>query len=261
VVAVAVGRRRLADQLGEAGAERAERRTADGQAHVGDGEVAAAQQCLRPLDAPRHQVRVRRLAVRLTELPGEVRGGHQRGPGEHGDVERARVLAVYQVAGPAQPREVGELLWRHYASVTAAGIINRCADPVAGKLLSGIAAGNPARARKILEMVTTERAARLLDQMSSLAAASALSLPTPTGAVRMLGQADDLTAAGVLLEMSAPSAAGLVTAMDADRAVKLLGQAAPVTVAGILRNVPAERRRLLLSRLSEPFRSLVARHL
>ena len=87
------------------------------------------------------------------------------------------------------------------------------------------------------------------------------SLPTPTGAVRMLGQADDLTAAGVLLEMSAPSAAGLVIAMDADRAVKLLGQAAPVTVAAILRNVPADRRRLLLNRLSEPFRSLVVRHL
>ena len=41
----------------------------------------------------------------------------------------------------------------------ATGIINRCADPVAGKLLSGIAAGKPGRARKILEMVTTERGA------------------------------------------------------------------------------------------------------
>ena len=143
----------------------------------------------------------------------------------------------------------------------AAGIINRCADPVAGKLLSGIAAGKPARARKILEMVTTERAGRLLDQMSSLAAASALSLPTPTGAVRMLGQADDLTAVGVLLEMSAPSAAGLIVALDAERAVKLLGQAAPVTVAGILRNVPGDRRRLLVNQLPEPFRSLVGRHL
>jgi eukaryotic-like serine/threonine-protein kinase len=143
----------------------------------------------------------------------------------------------------------------------AAGIINRCADQVAGKLLSGIAADKPTKARKILEMVTTERAGRLLDQMSSLAAAAALSLPTPTGAVRMLGQADDLTAAGVLLEMSAPSAAGLVMAMDAERAVRLLGQAAPVTVAGILRNVPGDRRRLLLNQLSEPFRSLVVRHL
>ena len=143
----------------------------------------------------------------------------------------------------------------------AAGIINRCADPVAGKLLSGIAAGKPARARKILEMVTTERAGLLLDQMSSLAAASALSLPTPTGAVRMLGQADDLTAVGVLLEMSAPSAAGLIVALDAERAVKLLGQAAPVTVAGILRNVPGDRRRLLVNQLPEPFRSLVGRHL
>ncbi len=156
-------------------------------------------------------------------------------------------------------RAVTDLL--SLGETAAAGIINRCADPVAGKLLSGIAAGKPARARKILEMVTTERAGRLLDQMSSLAAASALSLPSPTGAVRMLGHADDLTAAGVLLEMSAPSAAGLITAMDAERAAKLLGQAAPVTVAAILRNVPGDRRRLLLNQLTEPFRALVARHL
>jgi len=139
----------------------------------------------------------------------------------------------------------------------AAGIVNRCDDLVAGKLLSGIAAAKPARARKILEMVTTERAGRLLDQMSSPAAASALALPTPTGAVRVLGQADDLTAAGVLLEMTPQHAAGLVMAMDAGRAVKLLGQAAPVTVAGILRNVPAGRRQVLLSQFAEPFRALV----
>jgi protein kinase-like protein len=147
------------------------------------------------------------------------------------------------------------------AETPAARIINQCADPVAGKLLSGIAAGEPARVRKILEMVTTERAGRLLDHMSSLAAASALSLPTPTGAVRVLGQADDLTATGVLLEMKAPSAAGLMMVMDTERAAKLLGQAAPVTVADILRNVPSGRRHALLSRLPEPFRSLVARHL
>jgi flagellar motility protein MotE (MotC chaperone) len=147
------------------------------------------------------------------------------------------------------------------AETTVARIINRCADPVAGKLLSGIAADQPARVRKILEMVTTERAGRLLDHMSSLAAASALSLPTPTGAVRVLGQADDLTATGVLLEMSAPSAAGLVMVMDTERAVKLLGHAAPVTVAAVLRNVPRDRREAVLSRLPQLFRSLVARHL
>jgi len=143
----------------------------------------------------------------------------------------------------------------------AAGVINRCDDPVAGKLLTGIAADEPATARKILEMVTTERAGRLLDHMSSLAAAAALSLATPTGAVRVLAQADDLTATGVLLEMRAPTAAGLLMAMDAERGVKLLGHAAPATVAGILRNVPASRRQALLKKLPEPSRSLVAKHL
>jgi Mg/Co/Ni transporter MgtE len=97
--------------------------------------------------------------------------------------------------------------------------------------------------------------------MSSLAAASALSLPTSTGAVRVLGQADDLTVAGVLLEMEASSAARLIMAMDTERGAKLLGQAAPVTVADILRNLPALRRTALMNRLAEPFRSLVARHL
>ena len=143
----------------------------------------------------------------------------------------------------------------------AAGIINRCGDPVAGKLLSGIAADEPATVRKILEMVTTERAGRLLDHMSSLAAAAALSLATPTGAVRVLAQADDLTATGVLLEMRAPTAAGLIMAMDAERGVKLLGHAAPATVADILRNVPDSRRQALLKKLPEPSRSLVAKHL
>jgi Mg/Co/Ni transporter MgtE len=156
-------------------------------------------------------------------------------------------------------RAVTDLL--NLAETTVARIINRCADPVAGKLLSGIAADQPARVRKILEMVTTERAGRLLDHMSSLAAASALSLPTPTGAVRVLGQADDLTATGVLPEMSAPSAAGLIMVMDTERAVKLLGHAAPVTVAAVLRNVPRDRREAVLSRLPQVFRSLVGRHL
>jgi hypothetical protein len=143
----------------------------------------------------------------------------------------------------------------------AAGIINRCDDPVAGKLLSGIAAEEPARARKILEMVTTERAGRLVDHMSSLAAASALSLPTATGAVRVLAHADDPTVVGVLLEMPARNAAGLIMGMDSERAVKVLAQAAPVTVAGILRNTPADRRHVLLNQLPKPFRALVTRDL
>jgi hypothetical protein len=163
------------------------------------------------------------------------------------------------VSGCPTDRAVTDLL--NLGETAAARIINRCADPVAGKLLSGIAADRPARVRKVLEMVTTERAGRLLDHMSSLAAASALSLPTPTGAARVLGQADDLTATGALLEMSAPTAAGLIMVMDTDRAVKLLGHAAPATVAGILRNVPRDRREVVLSRLPQLFRSLVARNL
>jgi hypothetical protein len=35
-------------------------------------------------------------------------GGHQRSTGERGDLKRARVLAVDQIAGAAQMGEVGE---------------------------------------------------------------------------------------------------------------------------------------------------------
>ena len=63
VVAVAVGARRLADELGETRAERAQRRTSDRHADLGDAEVASPQERLRPLDASGHQIAVRRLAV------------------------------------------------------------------------------------------------------------------------------------------------------------------------------------------------------
>ena len=103
---------RHADQLGEAGAERAQRRAADREADLGDAEVAAAQQRHRALDAPRHQVGVRRLAVGEPELAAEVPGRHVHAAGERLDVQRLRVLPVDPVADAAQPREVAQVLRR-----------------------------------------------------------------------------------------------------------------------------------------------------
>ena len=63
------GRRWAAPRpVGEAGAEGAQRGAADREADLGDAEVATAQQRHRALDAPRHEVAVRRLAVREPEL-------------------------------------------------------------------------------------------------------------------------------------------------------------------------------------------------
>jgi tRNA A-37 threonylcarbamoyl transferase component Bud32/flagellar motility protein MotE (MotC chaperone) len=141
----------------------------------------------------------------------------------------------------------------------AANIVNRCDDPVGGKLLSAIAADHPARARKILEMVTVDRAGLLLDHMSSVAAASALSLPPSATAVRVLGRADTPTVVGALSEMPPHSAASVVLAMDEPRAVEVLGHATPATVAAILRNVSlAGRGQALLDRLPGRFRGLLA---
>ena len=107
-----VGAGRHADQLGEAGAEGAQRRTADRETDLGDAQVATAQQRHRALDPPRHQIAVRRLAVRQPELPAEMPGRHVRAAGERLDVQRLRVFAVDAVAHAAQPREVLEALLR-----------------------------------------------------------------------------------------------------------------------------------------------------
>ncbi len=77
-----------------------------------------AQQRHGALDAPGHQVGVRRLAVGGTELAREVCGRHQRMRREGRHIEGARVLPVDQVTSPAQVREVGELLGRHATTVS-----------------------------------------------------------------------------------------------------------------------------------------------
>lgn len=102
VVAGAVRRWRLTDELGEPCAEGAEARPADRQANVCHAQVTPAQHGLCPLDPPGHEVGVRRLGVRLAEAAAEVRRRHQGCAGERRHVERLRVLSVHLVACPAQ---------------------------------------------------------------------------------------------------------------------------------------------------------------
>src|SRR5215218_9850897 len=103
---------RHTDQFGEASAEGAQRRAADREADLGDAEVATTQQRHRALDAPRHQIGVRRLAVGAPELAAEVPGRHVHAAGERLDVQWLGVLPVDPVANAAQPREVAQVV--HY---------------------------------------------------------------------------------------------------------------------------------------------------
>src|SRR5664279_2117337 len=107
-----IGPGRHTDQFGEATAEGAQRRAADRETDLGDTEVATTQQRHRALDAPRHQVALRRLAVGEPELAAEVPSRHVRAAGERLDVQRLRVLPVDPVADAAQPREVAQVLLR-----------------------------------------------------------------------------------------------------------------------------------------------------
>jgi hypothetical protein len=105
-----VGAGRHTDQLGEAAAEGAQRRAADREADLGDTEVATTQQRHRALDASRHQIAIRRLAVGAPELAAEVPGRHIHAAGERLDVQWVDVLPVDPVANPAQPRKVAQVL-------------------------------------------------------------------------------------------------------------------------------------------------------
>lgn len=169
--------------------------------------------------------------------------------------------AAEMIAKWPSDRAVADLLAME--ETEAANIINRCGDTDAGRLLSAIATEQAALARKFLDMVTADRRGRLLNHMSSPAAASVLVLPTLTGAVRAVVRAHDTTIVGVLSEMASASAASLVTALADDnegRAVEVLGHAAPATVAGILRHVvPVTRRQRLVSQLPARFQQLVAK--
>jgi len=135
----------------------------------------------------------------------------------------------------------------------AANIVNQCEDAVSGRLLTAIAVDQPDRARKILEMVTMERAGQLVDHMSSVASAAALSIPPPSKAARILDRADLPTVVGTLSELPARGAAAIVLAMDEPRAIEVLGRASPATVAAILANVPPAGRDALLSGLPPRF--------
>src|SRR3712207_8351705 len=63
-------------ELGEPRAEGAERRAADREADLRDGEIAAAQQRHRPLDPARHEVGVRRLAVGADRKSTRLNSSH-----------------------------------------------------------------------------------------------------------------------------------------------------------------------------------------
>jgi hypothetical protein len=92
------------------------------------------------------------------------------------------LTAAEMIAKWPSDRAVADLLAMEEGE--AANIINRCGDTDAGRLLSAIATEQPALARKFLDMVTAHRRGRLLNHMSSPAAASVLVLPPLTGAVR-----------------------------------------------------------------------------
>lgn len=106
---LAIRARRHANQFGKPRAERAKRRRTDGETNLRHGEIGGAQQAHRPLNAPRHQVRVRALAKRQLEPTTEMPGRHQRAPRQLLNVERLRKLPIDAIASTTQQHQSSEV--------------------------------------------------------------------------------------------------------------------------------------------------------
>src|SRR6476620_8010137 len=95
--APAIHGRRLAHDLGEGPAERAQAREADVEADLGHAAVRLPQQEHRALNAATLQVAMWRLAEGGAEDTNEVRFGYIGDPRQRSDVERLRVVAIHRV--------------------------------------------------------------------------------------------------------------------------------------------------------------------
>jgi hypothetical protein len=99
------GARALAGDVAEGAPERAQALPARLEGDLGDRQVGVAQQCGRPLDAPREQVAVRRHAEGLLERSREVGRGdaaHARQPWHRPGFVRGGVHAVFCAQQAAQ---------------------------------------------------------------------------------------------------------------------------------------------------------------
>lgn len=113
----AVRRRRLANELAKAIAERAEALEPDGEADLRHGQVCRPEQGFCPLDPAARQVGPRRLAVRGPERASKVEPGVAGGPSHRVEVDRQRELTVDEVMGAAKRRQQLEGHTRHVASI------------------------------------------------------------------------------------------------------------------------------------------------
>jgi hypothetical protein len=92
----------LPDQLAERGAEGTEAPEADGEADLGNRVRRVPQELLGTLDPASQEVAVGRLAEGSLEAADEVRPRGVRLPGQGGNVERLRKVAIDQILRTAR---------------------------------------------------------------------------------------------------------------------------------------------------------------
>jgi tRNA A-37 threonylcarbamoyl transferase component Bud32 len=159
------------------------------------------------------------------------------------------------VSGGATPSGVKTML--ELPDTDVARVLDRCDHSVAGKLLGGIAAEQPARAGKILQIIAVDRVGSVFDYIDQNSMAAILAVMPPGEAARILRECELRTASNALASLRPAAAGKLIRAMERERAGDVLRHAAPAIVAGILDVVPADLRQYLLMRLPSQFRVLV----
>src|SRR6266480_2468073 len=100
---LAIGARRLADDISKDPAERTQAAEADVEADVGHTSIGCPQQVHGALDPATLEIAVRGLVKGCPKGWEEVRLRYVSHPGEGGDVERLRVGSVHGVAGAQHP--------------------------------------------------------------------------------------------------------------------------------------------------------------
>jgi flagellar motility protein MotE (MotC chaperone) len=145
--------------------------------------------------------------------------------------------------------------------VEAAQILAGCSLDVAAELMQGIAAKQPRKAGKILQILSVRRAGKILDYLPPGIAASIMTTMPVDDAVQILSRCDARTVADVVMDLPSYRSGRLIEAMPGARAVAVLSHVQPASVAAVLGAITGELSAKLLAGLGADFRALVLPHM
>jgi serine/threonine protein kinase len=191
-----------------------------------------------------------------TQYQAQRRARRQQSAGQENKRPRPRRAPDDETSVGAADSEMLRTLPEELAAQLLAGHTPRAA----AELIRAMAVTDPETAGSVVQMIPPQRAGRAFNHLSSVTAASILSIVPVGTAVRILGSADPRMAGGIIMELPGDVSAQLVREMKDAQAAAILGYVEPVMVAAVLATLGRSNRGVL-TQLSPSFRALVLRHL